>query len=325
MTKEEYMKKVKWTKIFCIIIGVLFILGFFIGISEQNYINAVLSLGFIILLYSFYYFVKKGKIAGPIIGIILGALYILELDIFTIIVGAFIIIDSISMIKFIKDGSNQIDECYRDDETSERKRMKKKNKLFVIILIIAFVCVIALAIVGNVVLRSSNNLEKENQDTNLKEYYISENTTMTYDKNEWYEDKEMGKEIESFIGEKRIVLTHKNKDMSLVFVVEEDFSKEYEFSTRKGREIFYEDLFENFDYEDENKKKSEEFKSLNNNLYYAYGETYNTVFGTYDRQYVVINSETGNSYVFTVSTRENKFTKEQEESILKILKTIKSK
>ena len=79
MTEEEYEKKVRGTKTFCIIIGVLFVLGIFVNISQQNYTNVVLALGFLILLYLFYSFTKKKKIAGPIIGIILGCLYILYL------------------------------------------------------------------------------------------------------------------------------------------------------------------------------------------------------------------------------------------------------
>ena len=102
MTEEEYEKKVKGTKTFCIIIGILFALGIFINVSQQNYINAVLSLGFLILLYLFYSFAKKKKIAGPIIGIILGCLYILQLNILTIVIGIFVLVDSIAMLKYIK-------------------------------------------------------------------------------------------------------------------------------------------------------------------------------------------------------------------------------
>ena len=104
MTEEEYEKKVKGTKTFCIIIGILFALSIFINISQQNYINAVLSLGFIILLCLFYSFTKKKKIAGPIIGIILGCLYILQLKILAIVIGVFVLIDSIAMLKYIIKG-----------------------------------------------------------------------------------------------------------------------------------------------------------------------------------------------------------------------------
>ena len=102
MTEEEYEKKVRGTNTFCIIIGVLFVLGIFVNISQQNYTNVVLALGFLILLYLFYSFTKKKKIAGPIIGIILGCLYILQLNILTIVVGIFVLGDSIAMLKYIK-------------------------------------------------------------------------------------------------------------------------------------------------------------------------------------------------------------------------------
>lgn len=102
MTEEEFEKKVKGTKIFCIIIGILFALSVFINISQQNYINAILSLGFLVLLYLFYSFTKKKKIAGPIIGIILGCLYILQLNIISIVIGIFVLVDSIAILKYIK-------------------------------------------------------------------------------------------------------------------------------------------------------------------------------------------------------------------------------
>ena len=73
-----------------------------VNISQQNYTNVVLALGFLILLYLFYSFTKKKKIAGPIIGIILGCLYILQLNILTIVVGIFVLGDSIAMLKYIK-------------------------------------------------------------------------------------------------------------------------------------------------------------------------------------------------------------------------------
>lgn len=103
MTEEEYEKKVKGTKTFCLIIGALFIVAFFLNISQGAYINAVLSLGFLILLYLFYTFTKRKKIAGPIIGIVLGSLYILQLDILTIVIGIFVLVDCISILKHIKE------------------------------------------------------------------------------------------------------------------------------------------------------------------------------------------------------------------------------
>ena len=112
--------------------------------------------------------------------------------------------------------------------------------------------------------------------------------------------------------------------MSLAFASEEDFSVEYSLSHENGRELLYNDLFENFDYEDESNKKSEKFELLKNDLYYTYAETYNNLFDVYQRLYVVINSNTERGYIFEVSAK-NQFSKEQEESILKLLSTIKSK
>lgn len=103
MTEEEYEKKVKGTKIFCIIIGILFLIGFFNGILQGNIISSVMSLGFIVLLYLFYIFTKKKKIAGPVIGIILGILYILQLNVLTIAIGVFILVDCFAILKYIRE------------------------------------------------------------------------------------------------------------------------------------------------------------------------------------------------------------------------------
>ena len=101
MTEEEYEKKVKVTKTFCIIIGILFLISLLNGISQGNIIASVISLGFIILLYLFYSFTKKKKIAGPIIGIILGILYILQLNVLAIAIGVFILFDCFAILKYI--------------------------------------------------------------------------------------------------------------------------------------------------------------------------------------------------------------------------------
>ena len=77
MTEEEYEKKVKGTKTFCIIIGILFAIVFFMSVSQKNITTSILSVGFIILLVLFYLLTKKRKIAGPIIGIILGIVCVL--------------------------------------------------------------------------------------------------------------------------------------------------------------------------------------------------------------------------------------------------------
>ncbi len=102
MTEEEYEKKVKGTKTFCIIIGIIFAISFVINLLNQNYINVLVSAVFLVLLYLFYSFTKNKKIAGPIIGIVLGILYILQLSILSIIIGICVLLDSVAMLKYIK-------------------------------------------------------------------------------------------------------------------------------------------------------------------------------------------------------------------------------
>ena len=87
MTEEEYEKKVKGTKTFCIIIGIIFAISFVINLLNQNYINVLVSAVFLVLLYLFYSFTKNKKIAGPIIGIVLGIC---------------VLLDSVAMLKYIK-------------------------------------------------------------------------------------------------------------------------------------------------------------------------------------------------------------------------------
>lgn len=102
MSDEEYERKVKGTKTFCLIIGTLFFLGIFINFSQDNTKNAILCVLFIILLCLFYSFTKKRKIIGPIIGIFLGAFYIFQFNIVSIIIGVCILIDCIPMFKYVK-------------------------------------------------------------------------------------------------------------------------------------------------------------------------------------------------------------------------------
>ena len=110
MTDEEYEKKVKETKTFCILLGIVFAATLFIGISQENYVGAILAVIFLVVLYLFYSLTKKRKIVGPVIGIILGIVYIIqpiliygEIDIISIIIGISILADCLSMYKYIKD------------------------------------------------------------------------------------------------------------------------------------------------------------------------------------------------------------------------------
>ena len=56
---------------------------------------------FIVLLVLSYIFSKKKKIAGPVLGIILGALDILHLSVYGIVIGIYIIIHCASLCKDI--------------------------------------------------------------------------------------------------------------------------------------------------------------------------------------------------------------------------------
>ena len=103
MTDEEYEKKVQGTKLFCCSLAVLFGIGVAISFVNGDIVRMALSICFLILLYLFYTFTKQRKIAGPIIGIILGILYILELNIVGIIIGILILVDCIPMLKYVKD------------------------------------------------------------------------------------------------------------------------------------------------------------------------------------------------------------------------------
>ena len=104
--EEKYEKKVKYTKIFCIILGTLFATGFFINLPQKAYHKVFTSLILIVLLSAMYFLIKKKNIAGPILGIILGIGYIFYAiygsNIFSLIIGIFVIIDSVTMLKYIK-------------------------------------------------------------------------------------------------------------------------------------------------------------------------------------------------------------------------------
>ena len=101
MTEEEFQKKLKGTKVFCIIIGILFTILLIVSIVAKSYFSMAISLVCIVLLFLFYSLTKKKKIAGPIIGIIIGSVYILQFNILTIVIGILVIIDCASLIKYI--------------------------------------------------------------------------------------------------------------------------------------------------------------------------------------------------------------------------------
>lgn len=101
MTEEEFQKKLKGTKVFCIILSILFTILLIVSIVAKSYFSMAISLVCIVLLFLFYSLTKKKKIAGPIIGIIIGSVYILQFNILTIVIGILVIIDCASLIKYI--------------------------------------------------------------------------------------------------------------------------------------------------------------------------------------------------------------------------------
>lgn len=120
MTEEEFDKKLKWTKIFCIIISALFVIGIFTNIGKNN-VSCLISIVCIGVLYLFYSFTKNKKMAGPIIGICFSVMYILSLNIFTVIVGFFILIDCVSIIKYFK-------EIEKQNNQNNQKNPEKQEK-----------------------------------------------------------------------------------------------------------------------------------------------------------------------------------------------------
>ena len=78
-----------------------------INIFNANILLAIVSLVMVIYVILFYNFTKKRKVVGPVMGILLGTLYCISFvwmkNIISIIIGIVVLIDSISMLKFIKN------------------------------------------------------------------------------------------------------------------------------------------------------------------------------------------------------------------------------
>ena len=58
MTEEEFDKKLKWTKIFCIIISALFVIGIFTNIGKNN-VSCLISNNICIICYRYFYKYRK--------------------------------------------------------------------------------------------------------------------------------------------------------------------------------------------------------------------------------------------------------------------------
>lgn len=107
ISDEDYSKKVKRLLGLCILGAFLGVIGILLADVEKGYesIKMVMAIvdGIIllVLLVLAYIFSKNKKLAGPILGIILGALDIMHLSVYGIIVGIYIIIHCASMCKDI--------------------------------------------------------------------------------------------------------------------------------------------------------------------------------------------------------------------------------
>ncbi|MCI9366167.1 MAG: hypothetical protein HFJ54_06475 [Clostridia bacterium] len=106
ISDEEYAKKVKNLLIYCILGTILGVVGILLadagGYENLKIVMAVVDgIILVVLLILSYIFSKKKKLAGPILGIILGALDILHFSVYGIIIGIYIIIHCASMCKDI--------------------------------------------------------------------------------------------------------------------------------------------------------------------------------------------------------------------------------
>lgn len=104
---EEYAKKLKRLLLLCILGAVLGVVGILLVEADKGYESTKMIMAvvdgiiFAVLLVLSYIFSKNKKIVGPILGIILGALDIIHLSVYGIVVGIYIIIHCASMCKDI--------------------------------------------------------------------------------------------------------------------------------------------------------------------------------------------------------------------------------
>lgn len=307
MIEEEYEKKVKGTKTFCIIVGILFLIGFIIGISQKNIINSVLSIGFIILLYLFYVFTKKKKIAGPILGIILGTLYILQLNILSIIIGVFIISDCLKIMKYIKGINNK--------EEISLKNNTFMKKIVIFILVIVIVCVlIFIGFLGTKIMNEAVNVNSNiDHQSNNSNYYCVNEITFTYG-NDWTEVN-----IEEQ-GKTNAVLQHKT-DNIFFSCSEAQEIMEYDYTQESERQFVYNVLRAGYMYYGKKlTKESGSFTLINNNLYCACFEV--DVGSLYNRFYILVNLQKNKACV-CITASENALTSSQESKVMDIIQTIK--
>lgn len=106
ISEEEYSKKVKQSIGLYILGGILGVIGILLadanGYENIKIVMAVVDgIIFAVLLVLAYILSKKKKIAGPILGIILGAWDIIHLSVYSVIAGIYIIINCASLCRDI--------------------------------------------------------------------------------------------------------------------------------------------------------------------------------------------------------------------------------
>ena len=107
MASEDYANKVKRLLGLCILGAILGVVGILLADVERGYESIKIAMAIVdgiilvALLVLSYIFSKKQKLAGPILGIILGSLDIIHLSLYGIIFGIYIIIHCASMCKDI--------------------------------------------------------------------------------------------------------------------------------------------------------------------------------------------------------------------------------
>lgn len=102
----DEIKFYKELKIWGILLSILQGITFFSAILSDSLVKSYSILGAIIaiiLIILFWTFTYKKSIAGPILGIILGALYVISRDLISLILGIGLIIDCSRFIKYIKN------------------------------------------------------------------------------------------------------------------------------------------------------------------------------------------------------------------------------
>ena len=99
MDEKKYNSNLNfWT----IVLGILQGITTVASLLTVNIITIASAILAVVLVVLFVTFTKKKEIAGPILGIVLSAMYILSRDIISLVVGILLLIDCIKFLKYIK-------------------------------------------------------------------------------------------------------------------------------------------------------------------------------------------------------------------------------